>query len=313
MQRIIFGILGLASLEASAFRTAIFDPVIQDRAVFWQNQRRLQNRPGILWVQAGDSLASGWGTRSTLRERLADAELRPLPDAGSLDDLQNHIPSTRYTWYAGTEINLGFLGVLDRLYPPTASLLSTALAGATLTVKNREDPLGLLLQIDETQRVEIVTLSLGGNDICQGLDPFVDGTLRDRLRLARSHMPSRARWLVWDVADVVAIYQGVMSRIDQLPDSPGKTRLRNYCDASWSRVNCPMARANPNKTREMRDRIRAAYEESFGAVVEFPELLRDRDLLDVLAGDCFHPSRLSQPVITKTLEAALERATLRRP
>lgn len=305
MQRIIGGIVGLISCQALAFRTAAFDPSIQDRAVVWQNQQRVENRPGMIWVHAGDSLASGWATRSSLRERLAEAETQEIAAAGSLDDLPNHIPSTKYTWYAGTEIGLGFLGVLDKLFPPEATLVSTALAGATLTPKGREDALGLLLQINETQRVNVVTLSLGSNDACQNLDPNADGKLHDRLRLVKAHMPSRTRWLVWDVVDVATVYAAVRDRLNALPDSPGKRRMVAYCSDSWTKLNCPIARDNPARASEIREQIRTAYREAFGEIVDFSAIFAGRDLLDVMAADCFHPSRSSQPIIVQALENAL--------
>jgi lysophospholipase L1-like esterase len=305
MHRIISGLaFSLLSLEAGAFRTALFDPSLQNRAVFWQNQKRLLDQPGVLWLHAGDSLASGWATRSTLRERFEEAAKGELPTPGTLADLQSHIPSAKYTWYAGTEIGLGFLGFLDKLLPQGVSVVSTALAGATITVKGREDALGLLLQIDETQRVELVTLSLGSNDACQGLDPTTDGTLRSKLRLVRSHMPARTHWLVWDVIDVPAVYQAAMERIDTLPDSLAKERLRAYCDASWSLVNCPAAKDDPTKAREIRERIRSIYREVFGDLVEPTPVFANRDPLDVMSADCFHPSRLSQPIIAEMMRDA---------
>jgi lysophospholipase L1-like esterase len=310
MNRLFLALAGLVfSLPASAFRSAVFDPSLEHQSLLWTQQKEFfaketpssQKRP--IWVHAGDSLASGWASQhdfQTLMERAKNPD-KELADPGSFEDLAELLPSTALTWYAGIDLKKGFLGRLERSGSTFEEwiVLSTALAGARITPELDEDGLGPLLEITQPSRVRLVTLSLGGNDVCQNLqvDP---GALAQRLTAVKAHLPN-AKWVVWDLPDPISVYARIQAEIAQIADPLVRRRIGAYCEKSWKELQCPALQSHPDRMPQNREQIRGTFEKHFGPLWRAESLLEGTSILDALGRDCFHPGPKTQKRIAEEL------------
>jgi lysophospholipase L1-like esterase len=301
----------LSSLPCQAFRTAIFSPELRSRTAVWLDQDRIFDaergnetaRP--IWVHSGDSLASAWADQHTLREKLARAETEELPSPGSIADIFSELPSPRFTWYAGSDFNYGLLGDLDRQGLGPWVVLSSALAGARLTPLRGEDALNV--KIKHPERVRLVTLSLGGNDLCQELDPAQDSSTLDRIRAYKAGFSAQAHYVAWAVPDLAKLQQSIAARIAKLPPTPGRERLASYCHDMWFENMCPALKTTSAAVlNERRARLNKVLEQEFGALFDPYANVAGHDPLDLMGGDCFHPSRLTEKALSEALAKFLE-------
>ena len=295
-----------------AQRTALFPESIRSQATVWRDQDRIFNKENAveaqrpIWIHAGDSIATAWGTRATLKERIQVAEFNELPVPGQIQDLLQHFPKASETWYAGSQIDFGLFGWLQRTTHRDWLIVSTALAGAKLG-KPSEDPLSFITQVKNPNRVKLLTFSLGSNDECDDLDPAHDPVaFEKRLQVVKDFLPPNTPIVAWDLPDIQTIKDSILKELDALPDSIGKRRMISYCKRSWDVAFCPAASA---QTREhvaaIRKSITDSYKKVFGNLYDPFTLATDGDLLDHVAGDCFHPSRLVQKTFTEGLERHL--------
>ncbi len=299
MRRWIFGLLALLGVQAHAFRTAVFPPELRSRVHYWSDVEAFPSL-GPVWLHAGDSVASGWATKSVLRERVAEAEAGELPVAGSFADMAKMVPSPRFPWYGGSEIGLGFLGALDRIGGRPWNVVSSALAGALLTPLAHEDALSFLERLPRPQDVKLVTFTYGHNDLCEALDP---ATAELALRIDRLKARfANARWVAWRPIDVVAMRGAVLGRLEALPPSLGRDRVIAYCRQSWDVRNCSAVAKDAAAVTRNRERLVGLLEEKFGELFTAENSVMDRlDVLDAVSSDCFHPSRLAQPLLSESL------------
>ena len=310
MRRVIyslFSLLGLLSCTAFAFRTAPYDPVLRPRVAVWLDQDRIlntenandKNRP--IWVQSGDSLASSWSNQVTLRERLAQAQSKTIPMPGTMDDMQDNIPSYRFTWFAGSDFGFGFLGALEHSTEQQWVVISTALAGARMSVVNGEDPLSLPLSVKQPERVKLFTMSLGGNDICQGRDPMAAKENSAAKMDSLNQKFPNARKIVWKVPPLLNIRTAVFAALNALPPSPARDQMLTYCKASWDNWFCAPANTQSDWTASKSAEINTLLETKFGTLYDPYEALVGMSPLDLMSQDCFHPSRLSEQKISEDL------------
>ena len=304
----------LLSSEVFAFRNAIFAVSLKPRTTLWYDQDRIftaeteseKERP--IWVHGGDSVGVGWGTQITLGERLAMAEAGEIPEAGTLRDLVSHYPSARYTWYAGSEINFGLLGFLERELSIPWVVVSSALAGAKLSAISA-NALDLMMQTQHPERVKLLTFSMGGNDVCENLDPARDpAEFQKKLSRLTKTFPLSTQIVPFDVPDMLEIRNLIMSRLEKLPDTPGKEKILSYCRKMWDEINCPaLVQQPPERISGIRNRIRSSYIHEWGALFDpFSTTTQETNVLEYVSGDCFHPSRNSQTVIRDLLQQYLK-------
>ncbi len=290
-----------------AFRTAVFAPEIHQQSAFVLDQNRLfKNETSLeklrpIWVHAGDSLSSGWGNKSSLRAQLEKAHTQALPEPKSLADISTHLPSIEHSWYAGRALDFGLLGFLQKQNQQWL-VVSTALAGATLQNTASEDVLDLLEQVQEKNRVQLVTLSLGGNDVCDGLAPAQ--SRYEKLSRIKKQFSKNTKWFVWDLMNPVTAHESLTHEIQNLPDSIAKTRLQNYCAQAWQKAYCPSAVHAPQKALHIRQQIRTEYKKIFGDTLFQSEVIlkSGHSLLDLISTDCFHPSKLAQSLLLQELK-----------
>jgi lysophospholipase L1-like esterase len=307
LRRLVLAALGLASSSAFAVRTAVFPATIRERAAIWLDQDRIlkaedpQAKTRPIWVHGGDSIATAWANGPTLRTRLAKAERMPLPVPGSIDDIMTNLPDPARTWYAGTAIEGGLLGALDRLWGSSWVVISSALGGAQATPRGDEDPLSYMTTVREPERVRLVTFSLGSNDVCEGNNPVTqDPQFGAKLGTIRATYP-HALIVPFRVIRVRQLWMALNARLDTLPPSTGLDRVRAYCRAQWTRV-CPQAMIdNETFTALASEQIENVYVEKFQDLFDAEAALKDTDWLDLFSGDCFHPSAPSDQRIKDAL------------
>jgi hypothetical protein len=289
----------------AAFPIEIHDRTVLgiDEPTFLANETPDQQKRPV-WLQGGDSISTGWSSGTTLRERLARAENGELPRPGSLRDNWRHFPSVDNVWYAGRELGYGVFGWLERQTQEPWVLISVARVGARFQGK-RADPLEAMSSIQSLARVKVVTFSLGGNDLCRASHVVDDpAQFVKRLEDFKARLPQGAVVAALEVPDVVKIRRTVMDRLEALPDSIGKTRLLDYCHVNWDVKNCEAATQVPQaKLEQMRQTIEDSLVQVFGGVVNTDRIANNMDPLDMMAEDCFHPSRLAQKPLAEAIES----------
>ncbi len=343
MFKFLLSICSIFSSSAFAYRTAIFDESIKNRAVVWQDQKNIftketpkeKERP--IWLHAGDSIATSYANQQTLKERLARAEEGPLSEPNTIEDYSAHFPSPRFTWYAGTEIgvafegselsvtSLGLLGWLDaKLSLATQGvhkewvLLSTALAGSYLSPFERDNDLKAILQVKEPERVKLLSMSLGGNDLCASIDPLKDEQsvqekggvplLRKKLQEIKAYFPN-AKLVAWDIPNLKEVRDNLFVALSNLPASQGKERLQAYCMQQWTETSCPAFAKDKEgiHMEQTRKSITNALTEEWGATLDVVgDASKKIEPLDMIAADCFHPSRLAQKYFAEAMAKFIE-------
>lgn len=319
---ILGALLVTLSAPALAVRTAVFPPEIRDiehaprdnRAAVWLDQGRVFNnevpaetdRP--IWIHGGDSLSSGWANRGTLRSKIARADQSEIPGPRSFQDIMESVPDPLSTWYAGTKINYGVLGILERAFSKPWVIISTALAGARLYPRpaqdplSKENPLRFMAEVDHPERVRLITYSLGNNDICDGFDPTDaanQASLRADLRKLRERYP-HAKIVPFEVVPVEQFYSRIQAALAQLPDTIGRQRVQEYCTQMWTNV-CPQAMKAPQALAAVRTRLHQIFAEEGGHVYNPLMSVSGMNTLDLLSIDCFHPSGAAQRRIYEPL------------
>lgn len=294
---------GAPVLSALPLRTAVFTPeiylhqgaVLRDQGNFFSAEKGTEkDRP--VWLLGGDSLSTGWANGSSLRERLLTVDddvaiTESIAGNRRLDVMRNG-PVADWTWYAGQKIQDNVLTNLDQLSGQPWVILASALAGIYMTplpnISFREDPLAMMESVQVPARVRLVTFSLGSNDLCTDHDP--NGPQKDlalRLEKLQKTLGSQATYAIWDLPDYAAYRDLIQSRLAQLPASTARDRMMQYCKVQWDVHQCPAAKKPETEVRRQQTReiLRAQFGELF-----FPDTT-PFDLLDIVAGDCFHFSR----------------------
>ncbi|MBS1986122.1 MAG: SGNH/GDSL hydrolase family protein [Bdellovibrionales bacterium] len=287
--------------SAHAVRTAVFPPEIHSRTAIWIDQQRIfsaetpAERARPIWVHSGDSLSTAWSNTTNLRAQLARAEHEALPEALSIADYVEHLPDASMTWYAGSKINFGVLGALDAIGPLPWVVLSSALAGAKVTINPpdgpmNEDSFAYMAQVDQPLRVKLVTFSLGTNDVCSSLDPSAnEPALRARLQHLKSTLPN-ATIVPFNVVRITKVRKKIFDALDALPPSPGRDRLRTYCTNIWQKV-CPNAATQADFIEQAATRLEKIYREYSNGILFDPlQVSEGLEALDFISADCFHPS-----------------------
>lgn len=311
----IFVVAGLVSQSAFAVRTAIFPAEIRNRATIWRDQDRIFNaetgedttRP--IWVHGGDSLSSAWANGPSLRAKVTRAETSTLPQPRTTQDFLESLPDARKTWYAGSRYHYGVLGFLDALANRPWVIVSSALAGARFSHRNPDDALAdedsvrYMTEIapERRARVKLVTFSLGNNDVCDGLNPAVDrADFTARLRTLKTAFPNTVI-VPFMVMPVRRMYAGIMARLDALPPTLGRDRTKAYCQAMWQ-LACPAALQDNAELEAARTETNDILRAEFGNVFDPMPIIQGADLLDIVSGDCFHPSGATEEHIIAPLD-----------
>jgi lysophospholipase L1-like esterase len=239
-------------------------------------------------------MATAWSNQTTLRERLTRAESEALPAPGDFADLMTSLPSAQYTWYSGTRLGGGLLAYLDHASGPWV-VLSSALVGLRFTPANNEDPLSLRVGA-LAPRVKLVTLSLGGNDLCQDEDPAGAPDFKKRLTEFKQQFAPSTAFVVWQPPQVAEVAATILKRIDALPPTPGRDKLRAYCQTVWTTFSCSALSASASQIDSRHARLVQMLNDVFGPLFDpyAVGLQSLTDPLDLIAADCFHPSRLAQ-------------------
>ncbi|NCN26710.1 hypothetical protein GW915_03975 [bacterium] len=308
--------------------------------VFRNEQGAERKRP--MWILAGDSISASWSNSGDLGQRYESAFLDDLPIPNTIKDLLTHIPSSKLTWYSGSANHYGVFGFLDpdwaesksKLFKkPSWVVLATAFAGATLmpeleskTPFAREvsrhgiggmldyDTVSLLKKLEQKNRAELLTFSLGGNDVCDGLNVANnEGAIRQKLREMKNLFDLKKVEIVpWKIPQVDEVYANLRLTLASLPErnrdeQTAKARVMNYCKASWE-AYCP-AVANPQVLREQIVLFNRIYKEEFGDVfdagIAFEKRADSKEVFEKVSRDCFHPSKNMQATLTARLDRYL--------
>jgi hypothetical protein len=298
-------VLTQISTPVHAVRTAVFTPEVRGRAAIWLDQDRIlkaergSDAQRSIWIHGGDSLSTAWSNGPSLRNKLLKAEQGPIAEPRSMQDFLSSLPDATRTWYAGSSYGYGILGRLESMFHQPWVILSTALAGAKITafprgdMRESEDPLQFLLDIKANpERVKLITFSLGNNDLCDGDDPGALPGLPSKLDAIRTRY-SKASVVPFAVIPVEHMYERIMNSLNALPPSPGKNRIIAYCQKTWESV-CPAAIQSLGilRVQNRRANLHEEYRRAFGddSVFDILAPVADLDPLDMLSGDCFHPS-----------------------
>lgn len=312
---ILSALLFAAGTPAFAMRTAVFPPEIRNRTSVWLDQGRVfqaettdADRSRPIWIHGGDSISSGWANRGTLRGKVARADQTEIPGPRSFQDIMESLPDPLSTWYAGTKLNYGLLGMLDQAFKQPWVVISTALAGARIYPRapqdplSKEDPLRYMAEVDHPERVRLITYSLGNNDICDGFDPADttnEARFRQSLRTLRQRYP-HATIVPFEVIPVEQFYSRIQSALAQLPDTLGRRRVQDYCTKMWKSV-CPQAVDAPQELAAVRAKLHRIFAEEGGHVFNPLASISHMDTLDLLSIDCFHPSGVAERKVFEPL------------
>lgn len=318
-------LLILISFEVFAFRNAVFPKRFDGRAIlhsdigkdfFVEQTAKDSERP--IWIHGGDSLSTGWAHATTLGEKLELFKSGLEIEAGSLDDFKLHAPRTDFsTWYAGSETTPGLLDTLDASKGTPWLVLSTAQTGIFLS-DLRPDPLDLMspksLHITDPTRVKLVTFSLGANDTCSLVNPTEkpkrnQKSLAQRLLQLKKSYPPTTR-IVAFAPPPISKMRAFMQKVVQVPsDNTRPVELwRQYCEEIWTKVFCfAGSEENLNKMDQIQSQILKSYQDAGLEVFDPFESLLKKELtpeagLDLIAGDCFHPSHKAQGLIQQEME-----------
>ena len=305
-------ILALFCSQAFAFRTAVFGPELKGQTTSFEKQTAFfaaetpEDAKRPIWILAGDSIATAFGSGSTLTERLGEANSNELPAAGSGFDTPQFRPSSDFSWYAGLKVNDHFLSRLQLHSQRSWIIVATAVAGARNTSREHK-PFTLIKKVEQAERVELITLSLGGNDLCdRGLTRSELAELKANVEASKKKFKN-ARWVVAKVPNFKAVYESILGALDQQAPQVGRERLKNYCIDSWLKQNCPALRSRPATIEAEINDYNRLLESLFGNLADLEsQVVKDLGALDFMAGDCFHPSRLAQPYIAKALFESLK-------
>jgi lysophospholipase L1-like esterase len=305
--------------NAYALRTALFPSKIRDRSAIWKDQDRIFNaeseteklRP--LWIHSGDSIATAWSNSESLRDLLLRAEHSEIPQAGSVPDLFAHAPHPDHTWYAGTYVRNGGLFQYLEAYSRTPwVLISTALAGATFS-QHTPHTLKSIGEIKNLHRAKLLTVSLGGNDICSSQNPFNDPESDPRKLFAdlSSKLPAATTKIAFVVPPVDQVFQMLKKELESQPDSIAKSRVEVYCQEMWQTIMCPAIKEDSGEIAKTRLQMISAYRDAGFHLLDLAQAASTWNVQDLLSSDCFHPSRKLQRLITdetaKLVEATLFR------
>jgi hypothetical protein len=311
---------------------------------FFENES-LEEKSRPIWVHMGDSLSTGWASKHTLEERinplLPSYEKLKAPTimAGSLEDMGNHLASPENTWFSGPNLAGGLLAYLEKKTQKTWVIYSSARTASLLKEpfkrgsRNNRDSLELgkipsnidpALRNAILDRVHLVTITLGSNDLCTRVDPTsdTDPSLSDKLLSLRNFYP-RAKFLVFKPAPLYEISQKALDALKtQIDQSTGEVRknlklVKKYCESFWRNPEgfCPTLSTDEGQkeSQAKRSKITQAFEDTFGPLVDpysvfFSAENRDPPIPTekLLSSDCFHPSPLSHKNILKTTEDFLD-------
>jgi lysophospholipase L1-like esterase len=301
-------ILALFCGKAFAFRTAVFGPELKSQTTSFEKQAAFfaaetpEDAKRPIWVLAGDSVATAFGGGSTLGERIAEAEAGELPSPGSGLDTPKFRPVADFTWYAGSKVSDNFLKQIESDTKKSWVVVAFALGG-TKNTSAEHNVFDLLAKAKSPERVELITLSIGGNDLCDaGMSKTDYQNLERRIGLLKDRF-KRAKFLVTKLPRLDQVFERTIKDLGALDGAnPGNRRILQYCSDSWIKHNCPALKARESTFATEIDDYNAFLEVQFGSIVDLSKTASNElDAASLLAGDCFHPSRLAQPYIAKAL------------
>jgi hypothetical protein len=331
--------LGLAP-EIYAFRSAVFPKRFESRAVFFPDFEKFlksdTNTQRPIWIHGGDSLSTGWAHAATLLDRVELIRQENSPDAGSADDLKLHAPRTDFfTWYGGSETEMGLLDFFESSTKSEWLTLSTALTGAFLSEpgfdnlesmqlkskqqKSKQNP---ILTEAVKKRIRLVSFSLGANDICELRDPTLSQkagqpALKSRLEKFKKSFSSETKIIVWAPPRVDEMKKNIFALIERVfPNTPQKKELLAYCKAIWTETFCyGGTQENLRLMNLIQGRILKDYKDA-GFLIFDPfeglfeqENLTDIQKLELIGSDCFHPSYKAHSLIFEKLKNFIESET----
>jgi hypothetical protein len=306
-----------ASLLATpswAVRTAVFSDTQRYQAAIWQDQDRVFNAESTtelkarpIWIHTGDSIATGWANGATLFEQIRKAQNSELPQPGSVQDLFEHVPQYTKTWYAGTELqDKSLLNQLQKFSNKSWVIISTALAGSLFN-DVAMNTLSVAPTVKNLDRVQLVTISLGGNDICQMKEITNGSSAPDEaaapdvlLSNIQTAIPKNAKVIAMLPPPVTELYSSIQLAINNLPPelSLAKARIKAYCTAVWEDNNCPGAKVeNASKASKIRQQIIDLYRARNITTIDVYANLRNVNILELMAADCFHPGPYAEKAI----------------
>jgi hypothetical protein len=230
----------------------------------------------------------------------------------------SHTPNASETWYAGSNLQDGLLGWLERQTEKEWVIFSTAIAGSRF-IDDRFRPIDALLSVDpeEVHRVKLLTFSLGGNDLCRGTNPTSDTeSFAKTLEQIQATYPE-AVIVPWKVPDVVEVRDSIFARLNSLPASLARDRVIQYCRQAWNVTNCPaiVGDGAANAVKEQKEMNRL-LEERFGTLFDpfaFALEANNQEFFNLISGDCFHPSRNAQAIFVDQLSEILNGSDVLKP
>lgn len=305
--------------KSFALRTAIFPEEIRARAVIWQDQNTIfssesdSNKTRPIWLHAGDSIGTAWGSNDTLHDLRKKAESCDLPQPGTIPDLFSHVLDPRFTWYAGSDLKNGALfSFLESQSKKQWVLISTALAGAMIS-QTTDNPLQLPLEVQNLNRVELVTLSIGANDVCMRADPFINPQTHPATLIAalKARISPNAKIFAFAIPPLKKVYEKIMTDIASLPLDISRVRLQIYCQQMWEELTCPAVVDTDGSMETLRQKINQAYSDAGVTLIDIMTPTQNWSSFDLMSSDCFHPSKKAQKVLFEESAKAIDRELFR--
>jgi lysophospholipase L1-like esterase len=327
----IFSFLSQASLRSPAFSDELvktFSAGIVDDQDDLISKDGSVSRP--VWLMAGDSLSSGWANHSNLYQRYRSAFDSSLPGIMSLPEIFNSRPKPSYTWYAGSQLDYGIFGFLNPKWlwqkvKPSWILVATALAGAELLPEKRIYDKSLFTSsIDAVEEIEkfhygnrvmLLTLSIGSNDICKGVDAVkYQNEVESKLYRIRAHLNPRTSFVVWKVPQIDQVYGNIMRALSSLPqktkeEAKAKNAVVQYCYDAW-KYYCPAIFTDMPRLYRSRNNFNRLYLKYFGSLFDSrvdDSKLSNSELLNLVSSDCFHPSPNGHQFVRNNMKAYLKK------
>ena len=308
-------------------RTAVFEhdmrwkrgAVFADQSKIFDVENEIESKRPV-WILGGDSLSASWANGGSMAERLKDTapdagldDLIKGEERGDMNDSINHGPQAEWTWYAGSHNGGGVLERLSLLTGEDWLIIATALTGVNFLPQrsSEDDPIEMIQNVQQPERVRVVSFSLGSNDICGGVNPAAKpDQLRAKLQKMKEHFSPETVFAIWDLPDYAAYRAYILKSVKDAPASPQQEKIYKYCQLQWDKYRCSFARNK--KSSEYREATRQVLREVFGELFTLnTQVLKP---LEALGADCFHPSREMQTEIVDQFFAFIQkRGTLSRP
>lgn len=297
---ILFNLFTLAILSPQigfSFRGTVFEDDLTKQNFLWLRESAFtasesaeeSQRP--IWILGGDSLATAWGNHPSIATNIKQDLPIPLP--------LHLVTQAAHTWYAGSKSN-GLLRLLNHDSEALPFVVASAALGGSKITDTQRNPLDNILMLSKLfDRVELITLSLGGNDLCQdaSMDAAIKSLEEKFGQIRRTY--TKAKIISWLPPNLFDLRQRIL-------DETKDTKFAAACRQIWDETNCPAIRTKSEEAHQKeRALLRGVLEKNSDLVLEPMNLIQESlPLLSLLGPDCFHPSLEAAPIIASTMHAS---------